>query len=274
MASVEGFNVVSDACSIFEQRLVGYVPQEGGLLGFLTVQEILQLFESFSGRRNSRVPVLEEKYMHYPVRSLSGGSKKKLSIALANMHTPKALLLDECTTGIDPEAAEKVLQYLKENLQAEQSMLFASHRVDECVAACDRIVVLCDGNIVLDGPISRFYELSSEFYLIDIGIINQKQSIPVANSYIDLLKGLLSSRLSTESKKSDLMASMFTSTVVYSPTLLRIMCRKKVVPLSCMWVLLEELSVAKRIRNYYFRDVGMEEVLSALISEAAVVLDH
>lgn len=277
-AAIMGENVVTDTTSIFDQRLAGYVPQEGGLLGFMTVAELLSTFKSFCSNsthdNDLDLNVMEEKYLHYPIRSLSGGNKKKLSLMVANMHHPKALLLDECTTGIDPDAAEKVLEYLRDHLTDEQSMLFSSHRVEECVDVCDKIIVLCDGNIVLDGPIKRFYDMASEFYMVDIGIYNDSQSIPVANGFIDLLRGSLSSRLSSDLAAADLKASILTSTVIYSPTLVRLMCRKNSVPLSIMWQLLEEFTVAKHICYYYFRDVGMEEVLSVLISETTIALDR
>lgn len=277
-ATILGYNVVSASWSIGDQQLVGYVPQEGGLFGFMSVREVLDLFKSFSRYvvcpAQSELSVIDEKYLSYPIRALSGGNKKKLSILLSNMHSPRALLLDECTTGIDPHAAERVLDYLSKNVTDQQGLLFASHRVEECVTVCDKIIVMCDGQIALDGPIHKFYEMASEFYLVDIGILNQNQSIPVANSFIDLIIGQLSSRLSTDLAAADLAESLFISTVVYCPTLVRVMCRKTDAPLSTMWTLLEELMIAKRIKNYYFRDVGMEEVLAVLISQSTVALDH
>lgn len=243
----------------------------------MTVRDTLKLFGAFlkkSGSRNVFDPdipcsavVMDSKYLSYPIRALSGGNKKKLSIVLANMHCPKALLLDECTSGIDPEAADRVLDYLNSELTDDQGLLFASHRVEECVSVCDRIVVMCDGHVVLNGPINRFYDISVEYYVVDLNICNKFWSISAAAECIDFMKSQLADRLSTDMAKREAKATVFTSCVVYSPTLARVMCRKNQVPLSVMWTLLEEMSISKHIRGYYFRDVGMEEILSVVISK-------
>jgi ABC-type multidrug transport system ATPase subunit len=306
-ASVRGLSVASQAWEIFARRLVGYVPQEGGLLCFLTVRETIEMFASLvrpgpannstgsasassasntSSAVANALSVMDSKYLSYPVLALSGGNKKKLSIVLANMHTPAALLLDECTTGIDPEAADRVLEYLNANLASEQGLLFASHRVDECVLTCDKIVVLCEGRAVLHGPIRDFYDMATEFYLLDLRVINRTRSLSAIHEFVALMRRALLSRMGPSPHRQDRAGgheqhgnfnsgnSVFTNVIVYSPTLVRVMCRKSDVPLSVMWTLVEEMSIAKCIRHYFFRDVGMEEVLSVLIGDTHVTLDQ
>jgi hypothetical protein len=76
---------------------------------------------------------------------------------------------DECTTGVDPIAAERIVRYLK-LLQPHQGVLLASHRIDESLAVCGRVLLLAEGRVHLDGPIDAFHDLAYRFYQLDISI--------------------------------------------------------------------------------------------------------
>jgi len=110
---------------------------------------------------------MQNKYLHYPVHALSGGNKKKLSIAVANLGSPRMLLLDECTSGIDPVSAELVINYLL-TLEPRQGLLFASHRIDECTRVCGRVVMLDQGRRLIDTDVRAFDDMANLFYQVDV----------------------------------------------------------------------------------------------------------
>ena len=70
-------------------------------------------------------------------------------------------------TGVDPLAAERIVRYLKE-LKPTQGLLFASHRIDECISTCNRVLMLVEGSVYFDGSVHAFDELASLFYQVDL----------------------------------------------------------------------------------------------------------
>lgn len=281
-AKIMGIDIVYDDWSAFANRYVGYVPQESELIGFMTVKEILDLFSALKPQHDNVtqtygtsdiLKIIDKKYLSYPVKALSGGSKKKLAMILANMHRPKVLLMDEPTTGIDPDAAQKVLKFLNSNLDPHQALLFTSHRVDECLRTCDKIIVLREGKVTFNGPIKQFYKMSSEFYMVDVAVYtNSSEDIVGTTSFLAAIRGEIISKLQN-SNPAKRTTKVFVNSIVYCPGQLRIMGQKSLVPMTVFWTVLEELQSSKQIKHYDFRDIGMEEVLSILISESYVKLD-
>lgn len=117
--------------------------------------------------------------MHYLVHALSGGNKKKLSVAIANIASPSFLAMDECTSGVDPVAADRIVAYLRE-LKDHQGLLFASHRIDECISVCDRVLILAEGSAYFDGSVHAFDELASLFYQVDL--VLPSNLVPISGS--------------------------------------------------------------------------------------------
>ena len=95
------------------------------------------------------------------VGTLSGGQKQRLALALALVHDPEIILLDEPTTGLDP-AARRALHGLVKNLAAGgRTVLLTTHYIEEAETLCDRVVVLRSGRIVADGTPFDLLQLAS-----------------------------------------------------------------------------------------------------------------
>ncbi|MFX1564313.1 MAG: ATP-binding cassette domain-containing protein, partial [Promethearchaeota archaeon] len=93
----------------------------------------------------------DEELMHKPVRFLSGGEKKRVSICVGLIHQPPILLLDEPTTGLDAHLRHELLNYLKQlNYRYGTSMVLISHDL-EVVEYCSRVILLEKGRISLQG---------------------------------------------------------------------------------------------------------------------------
>jgi ABC-2 type transport system ATP-binding protein len=140
-------------------RMIGISLQETRFIDKLRVTETLQLFASFFNlgiaRVNEiiRIVGLEEKKRSYVV-NLSGGQRQRLALGIAMINTPGILLLDEPTTGLDPNARREVwviLQKLKELSQT--SMILTTHYMEEAEKLCDYIVVMDNGIILREGTL-------------------------------------------------------------------------------------------------------------------------
>jgi len=145
-------------------RMIGISLQETRFIDKLRVSETLRLFASFFNLEKTRVNEiirivgLEEKSRSYVV-NLSGGQRQRLALAISMINTPVILLLDEPTTGLDPNARREVwhiLQKLKE--LSETSMILTTHYMEEAQKLCDYIVILDNGIILREGTLPHLLE--------------------------------------------------------------------------------------------------------------------
>lgn len=143
---------------------VGYVPQNNSLLPDLTVQETLRFWqqtyhlghlELFSP--NSPCTMLGlEKIAKKRVGALSGGMQKRLSMALALLHSPRFLLMDEALPALDRQYRSLLFHWLNRAKALGTALLYCSHEVEELRDFCDTILVLRDGQTAFYGPAAAF----------------------------------------------------------------------------------------------------------------------
>ncbi len=142
-------------------RVIGLSLQETRFIDKLRVTETLQLFAAFFNMGKKRVDEiielvgLEEKRKSYVV-NLSGGQRQRLAIGIALINTPSILLLDEPTTGLDPNARREIwdiLQKLKN--VSETSMILTTHYMEEAEKLCDHIIIMDNGVILREGTLNQ-----------------------------------------------------------------------------------------------------------------------
>jgi ABC-2 type transport system ATP-binding protein len=142
-------------------RVIGLSLQETRFIDKLRVTETLQLFAAFFNLGKERVDEiielvgLEEKRKSYVV-NLSGGQRQRLAIGIALINTPSILLLDEPTTGLDPNARREIwdiLQKLKN--VSETSMILTTHYMEEAEKLCDHIIIMDNGVILREGTLNQ-----------------------------------------------------------------------------------------------------------------------
>lgn len=142
-------------------RVIGLSLQETRFIDKLRVTETLQLFAAFFNMGKERVDEiielvgLEEKRKSYVV-NLSGGQRQRLAIGIALINTPSILLLDEPTTGLDPNARREIwdiLQKLKN--VSETSMILTTHYMEEAEKLCDHIIIMDNGVILREGTLNQ-----------------------------------------------------------------------------------------------------------------------
>ncbi|MFF7770557.1 ABC transporter ATP-binding protein [Streptomyces massasporeus] len=150
-------------------RHIGYVQQAKDLPDGVSVETYvkhqLKLRRADPGRYEELIALADlERYRHQYVRSLSGGSQRKLHVICAVAHRPDLLILDEPTTGLDPTARETLLELLGSLKKDGVGVLFASHHRDELLALADSVVVLHQGRQIKDASldaVTRWGERSS-----------------------------------------------------------------------------------------------------------------
>jgi len=146
---------------LYLRRIIGLSLQETRFIDKLTVWETLRLFASFFAIGKDRCQEvihligLEEKRKSYVV-NLSGGQRQRLALGIALLNSPKILLLDEPTTGLDPNARREVwsiLNKLKE--QSLTSLILTTHYMEEAEQLCDYIVIIDHGKVLKEGTLNE-----------------------------------------------------------------------------------------------------------------------
>jgi lipooligosaccharide transport system ATP-binding protein len=142
------------------KRLIGVIPQNDNLDQELSVRENLEVFCRFFGLRGAeaarrvddllRFANLVEK-AHAPVLHLSGGMKRRALIARGLVGDPRLVVLDEPTTGLDPQARHDLWERLRELKRRRATLILTTHYMDEAEQLCDRLVIMDRGRIVAEG---------------------------------------------------------------------------------------------------------------------------
>lgn len=140
------------------RRHVGYCPQFDALLEFLTVQEHLELYARIKGVAVNRIKdVVEEKLVEFdlwkhankPSFTLSGGNKRKLSVAIAMVGDPPIVILDEPSTGMDPIAKRFMWEVISRlsTRRGKNAVILTTHSMNEAQALCTRIGIMVGGRL-------------------------------------------------------------------------------------------------------------------------------
>jgi len=145
-------------------RIIGLSLQETRFIDKLRVTETLKMFASFFNLGTERVEEiinivgLQEKRRSYVV-NLSGGQRQRLAIGIALINNPAILLLDEPTTGLDPNARREIWDILGDLRQKSQtSMILTTHYMEEAENLCDYIIIIDKGVILKEGTLQQLLE--------------------------------------------------------------------------------------------------------------------
>lgn len=176
MTPLDGGELVVLGYTIPEQardmrHLMGVVPQQDSLDPDFTVVENLHTFASYFGiQRNELEPRIDtlldfaslQHKADARIEELSGGMKRRLAMARALVNDPQLVILDEPTTGLDPQARQLIWQRLRALLGQGRTLIMTSHYMDEAQRLCDRLAIMDHGRVLdVDSPaelISRHIE--------------------------------------------------------------------------------------------------------------------
>jgi ABC-2 type transport system ATP-binding protein len=152
---VNGLNVLENPIEV--RRQIGYLPEHNPLYLDMHVREYLQFVAGLYGMGKSAKKAVEEAIeqtglgveQHKKIGDLSKGYRQRVGLAQAIVHDPAVLILDEPTTGLDPNQIVEIRSLISE-LGKEKTVLFSSHIMQEVEAICDRIILIHQGKISLD----------------------------------------------------------------------------------------------------------------------------
>jgi len=159
-ASVNGFDVVQQSLEV--RRVIGYLPENNPLYNDMYVKEYLQFMGGLHNLGNKFKKRIEEVIestgitaeQHKKIGQLSKGYRQRVGLAQALLHEPSVLILDEPTTGLDPNQILEIRQLIT-NLGRERIVLFSTHIMQEVEAVCNRIIIINKGEIVADTPLPQ-----------------------------------------------------------------------------------------------------------------------
>jgi ABC-2 type transport system ATP-binding protein len=156
---VNGEKVVSKNLEI--RKNIGYLPEHNPLYTDLYVKEFLEITAGFYKLKNTKQRVAEMVELtglgdeqHKKIRALSKGYRQRVGLAQALIHDPSVLILDEPTTGLDPNQLEEIRHLIRE-ISREKTVMLSSHIMQEVEAVCSRVIIINKGIIVADGGINE-----------------------------------------------------------------------------------------------------------------------
>ena len=163
-ATVSGFDLLTNASAI--SQVIGYCPQFDAFTPQLSVRENLNMFARLKGVASFNVDravtalirhLTLEEYANKRADTLSGGNKRKLSVGIALIGNPPIVILDEPSTGIDPQARRSMWRLISSTM-ANRSVILTTHLMEECEALCNRIGIMVSGGLRCLGTATHLKE--------------------------------------------------------------------------------------------------------------------
>ena len=165
LASDEGKVIINgetvETKNVAIRSQIGYLPENNPLYTDLYVREYLEMVAGFYQLRNKKEQVLKmveltglKKEQHKKIGALSKGFRQRVGLAQALIHDPAVLILDEPTTGLDPNQLEEIRQLIL-TISTNKTVMLSTHIMQEVEAICNRVIIINKGQIVADGSIDQ-----------------------------------------------------------------------------------------------------------------------
>ena len=157
------------------RRRVGYLPEGHKIPNYLTARQALSIFGRMSGMETAeikkRIPELLDKvklsqWADVRIKKFSKGMTQRLGLASALIHSPKVLLLDEPTDGVDPVGRREIRDLLRAEAANGTCVLLNSHLLSEIELTCDRVAVLRHGKVAAFGSVEELTRKSATYKMV------------------------------------------------------------------------------------------------------------
>ena len=168
-AKVNGFDVVTEQKSV--QKSVGYLPEHNPLYLDLYVREYLEFNAGVYSISKNRIEEVIEltgltKESHKKIGQLSKGYRQRVGLATALLHDPEVLILDEPTTGLDPNQLLEIRRVIK-NAGKDKTVFLSTHIMQEVEAICDRVIIIDKGKIVADKKLDNLIQQETHIIMVE-----------------------------------------------------------------------------------------------------------
>ena len=166
---IDGLSVTKEPLKV--KRLLGVVPQEIALYKDLNSMENLAFFAELYGLSAKESKERAEDILRFvglyerrmePVKNFSGGMQRRINMALAMIHRPKFLLMDEPTVGVDPQSRENIFDTIEQLRDQGTTILYTTHYMEEAERLCNRIAIMDEGRIIAMGTLEQLLALRDQ----------------------------------------------------------------------------------------------------------------
>jgi len=158
----DGIDLAAEPLKVKAQ--LGIVPQEPALYENLSARENLSFWGGLYGLSGAQLKQAVDRVLELvgltdrakdPVKQYSGGMKRRINLALGLVHGPRAVLMDEPTVGIDPQARLNILEAVKQVASSGTTVIYTTHYLEEVEQLCDRIAIMDHGKILAEGTLDE-----------------------------------------------------------------------------------------------------------------------
>ena len=189
-AQVNSFDVVTEKVNV--QKSIGYLPEHNPLYLDMYVKEYLAFNADVYKTDKDRIAAVVEETgltpeVHKKIGQLSKGYRQRVGLAAALLHDPEVLILDEPTTGLDPNQLLEIRKLIKE-IGKEKTILLSTHIMKEVEAVCDRVLIINKGVLVADKKMEDMREedeqvIEVEFdYRVEEAFLNKLPNVSLVKN--------------------------------------------------------------------------------------------
>ncbi len=153
------------------KRMIGVVPQELALYHNLTALENLEFFGEIYGLSSKARKERAQALLHFVglydrrkelVKTFSGGMQRRINLAVALMHQPAFLMMDEPTVGVDPQSREHIFSAIEQLRDQGTTLLYTTHYMEEAERLCNRIAIMDEGRIIALGTLEQLLAMRDQ----------------------------------------------------------------------------------------------------------------
>jgi ABC-2 type transport system ATP-binding protein len=211
---IKGFDVIDDYRQT--RRLLGLVPQELIADPFFSIRELLQLQSGYFGLRGAKQSAWIGELLERLALSdksdadtsqLSGGMKRRVLIAMALVHKPQVLVLDEPTAGVDVELRRTLWEFTKELHQQGHTIILTTHYLEEAEALCEKVAIMQDGEVkALDSTHALLSKHSYRYLRVTLSQPAQQLIPPLEQRLVEREHNRLVFKLEKTASMTELLA--------------------------------------------------------------------
>jgi linearmycin/streptolysin S transport system ATP-binding protein len=166
---IDGVSVTKEPMKV--KRIIGVVPQEIALYKDLNSMENLEFFGELYGLSAKEREERAEEILRFvglyerrkePIKNFSGGMQRRINMAIAMIHRPDFLMMDEPTVGVDPQSRENIFDTIEKLRDQGTTILYTTHYMEEAERLCNHIAIMDEGKIIALGTLEQLLAMSDQ----------------------------------------------------------------------------------------------------------------